>query len=97
MLHTWCALIIVTGLVLAVRRGTQIGTHILISTKVIKSYCFFPSELYSYTEESEFKFNREAFEITAYSQGSNGKIFNNITIITSIVDMSVLAIFNSVT
>jgi len=37
----------------------------------------FPAELYSYTEESEFNFNREAFEITAYSQGSNGKIIVN--------------------
>ena len=27
------------------------------------------SELYSYTEESEFKFNREAFEKTLFSQG----------------------------
>ena len=26
-------------------------------------------ELYSYTEESEFKFNREAFEKTLFSQG----------------------------
>ena len=26
-------------------------------------------ELYSYTEENEFKFNREAFEKTLFSQG----------------------------
>ena len=31
-------------------------------------YDSFP-ELYSYTEESEFKFNREAFEKTLFSQG----------------------------
>ena len=46
------------------------------------SLFLFPTELYSYTEESEFKFNREAFEITA-SQGSNIKRIINI------VDMSV--------
>lgn len=38
----------------------------------------FPTELYSYTEESEFKLNREAFEITVYSQGIDGKIIINI-------------------
>ena len=43
----------------------------------------FSTELYSYTEESEFKFNREAFEITTYSQGSNVKMIINI------IDMSV--------
>lgn len=40
----------------------------------LKLMILFPTELYSYTEEIEFKFNREAFEITAYSQGIIGKI-----------------------
>ena len=40
----------------------------------LKLTILFPTELYSYTEEIEFKFNREAFEITAYSQGIIGKI-----------------------
>jgi len=48
------------------------GTNMLFST--LKLTILFPTELYSYTEEIEFKFNREAFEITAYSQGIIGKI-----------------------
>lgn len=53
-----------------------------MSTNVFNSalqvIILFPTELYSYTEESEFKLNREAFEITVYSQGIDGKIIINI-------------------
>lgn len=53
-----------------------------MSTNVFNSalqvIILFPTELYSYTEESEFKLNREAFEITVYSQGIDGKIVINI-------------------
>ena len=44
--------------------------NILLSSGNIYLYVndSFP-ELYSYTEESEFKFNREAFEKTLFSQG----------------------------
>lgn len=34
-------------------------------------HIYFFAELYSYTEETEFKFNREAFETTLYSQGKH--------------------------
>lgn len=53
-----------------------------MSTNVFNSalqvIILFPTELYSYTEESEFKLNREAFEITVYSQSIDGKIIINI-------------------
>lgn len=52
------------------------STNVFNST--LQVIILFPTELYSYTEESEFKLNREAFEITVYSQGIDGKIIINI-------------------
>ena len=45
--------------------GNIITKYIMKSGYVNDSF----PELYSYTEESEFKFNREAFEKTLFSQG----------------------------
>ena len=61
---------IVTLVILAMRIHRKRGSNVLNYN--LQLTILFPTELYSYTEEWEFKFNREAFEITAYSQGNNG-------------------------